>query len=128
MIPRADLDKPAELMEVLEQFAPLEKKEVIQRNWPGQKPQAVDELDRWNTFVTNHAGPLLTTWREHRYEPVMRAIRPAREVYDRLRHEQNGLNFQDLLLRSVALLRDKPEVRRYFGKRFSHLLIDEFQD
>jgi len=40
---------------------------------------------------------------------VMRVIRPARDVYDRLRRDRNGLNFQDLLLLSVRLLRDKPD-------------------
>ncbi|MFO0806403.1 MAG: UvrD-helicase domain-containing protein [Gemmataceae bacterium] len=115
-------------MEVLEHFDYLEARAVVQKNWPGKKPQAIDELNRWNVFAEGYAQPLLLKWREHRYEPVMRAIRPARDVYDRLRRERKGLNFQDLLLRSVSLLRDNPGVRRYFRQRFSHVLVDEFQD
>ena len=38
------------------------------------------------------------------------------------------LNFQDLLQIASSLLRDNPEVRKYFKKRFTHLLVDEFQD
>jgi ATP-dependent helicase/nuclease subunit A len=53
---------------------------------------------------------------------------PARDIYDRLRRENNQLNFQDLLLKAVELLRDKPQIRHYFRKRFTHLLVDEFQD
>jgi len=128
MIPRVDLSQPAQLMEVLEQFEVLDRKAVIQKNWPSKKEQALGELDRWNEFVQQYAEPLLLKWREHRYEPVMRAIRPARDLYDRLRRERNGLNFHDLLLRSLNLLREQPDVRRYFRERFSHLLIDEFQD
>ena len=123
---RLDLNQPAQLMELLEQFEGTAS--VVQKMWPGKKAQALAELDRWNDFVQQYAEPLLLAWREHRYEPVMRAIRPALDVYERLRRERNGLNFQDLLLLSVALLRDKPEVRRYFRERFSHVLVDEFQD
>jgi ATP-dependent helicase/nuclease subunit A len=125
MVQQLDLNQPAELMEVLEQFG---RASVVQRNWLGKKAQALAELDRWNHFAQQYAQPLLLAWRQHRYEPVMRAIRPARDVYDRLRRERNGLNFQDLLQKSAALLRDKPQVRRYFRQRFTHLLVDEFQD
>lgn len=121
-----DWKQPARVMEILEQFD--RDPTVVQKNWPGKKPQAVAEQARWNTFCGQYAEPLLLAWHEHRYEPVLRAIRPARIVYERLRRERNGLNFQDLLLLSVALLRDKPEVRRYFRERFTHLLVDEFQD
>ena len=126
MAQRAELDKPAQLMEILEHFEG--QASVVQKMWPGKKAQALAELERWNNFVEQYVGPLLLAWREHRYEPVMRAIKPARDVYDRLRRERNGLNFQDLLLLSVALLRDKPEVRSYFRDRFTHVLVDEFQD
>ena len=126
MAKRLDLDQPAQLMELLEQFEGSVS--VVQKMWPGKKAQAVDELRRWEDFVQKYASPLLLAWREHRYSPVMRAIRPAITIYDHLRRERNGLNFQDLLLNSVALLRDKPEVRRYFRERFTHLFVDEFQD
>ena len=126
MAKRLDLNQPAQLMELLEQFEGSVS--VVQKMWPGKKGQALAELDRWNTFVQEFVTPLLLAWREHCYEPVMRAIRPALETYNQLRRERNGLNFQDLLLLSVALLRDKPDVRRYFRERFTHLLVDEFQD
>ena len=126
MAKRFDLNQPAQLMELLEQFEGSAS--VVQKMWPGKKAQALAELDRWNDFVQQYAEPMLLAWREHRYEPVIRAIRPAQDAYHRLRRERNGLNFQDLLLLSVALLRDKPEVRRYFRERFTHVLVDEFQD
>ena len=45
-----------------------------------------------------------------------------------LRRDLGGLNYQDLLLQAAALLRDKPKIREYFRQRFTHLLVDEFQD
>ena len=59
---------------------------------------------------------------------VLKAIRPAVEIYDRLRRDAGLLNFQDLLLAAARLLRENPAIRTYFRKRFTHLLIDEFQD
>ena len=100
----------------------------MQKNWPGGKPQALAELASWNDFAGEVAQPLIQTWREHRYEPILRAIAPAREQYDRLRQEAGGLNYQDLLMKAADLLRDKPQIRKYFRKRFTHLLVDEFQD
>ena len=58
----------------------------------------------------------------------MKAVRPAVEIYDRLRRDAALLNFQDLLLAAARLLRENPVIRTYFRKRFTHLLIDEFQD
>ncbi len=43
--------------------------------------------------------------------------------------ERTGLvDFAELLLRTVELLRDRPERLAHYRQRFGHLLIDEFQD
>ena len=60
--------------------------------------------------------------------PILKAIRPAVAIYDRLRRDAGGLNFQDLLLTAAKMLRENPPIRTYFRKRFTHLLVDEFQD
>jgi ATP-dependent helicase/nuclease subunit A len=42
---------------------------------------------------------------------------------------RNGFaEFHDLLIWARDLLRDDPESRAYFQRRFSHILVDEFQD
>ncbi len=38
------------------------------------------------------------------------------------------LDFQDLLILARNLLRENPDVRRYFQERFFYILVDEFQD
>lgn len=43
--------------------------------------------------------------------------------------ERSGLvDFTELLLRSFELLNNNEEVRSHYQKRFSHILVDEFQD
>jgi len=48
--------------------------------------------------------------------------------FEREKRRLGALGFQDLLVRAVALLHDNEEVRGYFQRRFTYLLIDEFQD
>ena len=40
----------------------------------------------------------------------------------------NAMTFNDLLLVANRLLREDPEVRRRYQERFSHVLVDEYQD
>ncbi|MYL23597.1 DNA helicase II [Halomonas alkaliantarctica] len=53
------------------------------------------------------------------------------ELYERyqLTCERGGLvDFGELLLRSLELLRDNPALLAHYRERFGHLLVDEFQD
>lgn len=40
----------------------------------------------------------------------------------------NALDFGDMLIQTVRLLRDFPEVRRQYQERFQWILVDEYQD
>jgi len=48
--------------------------------------------------------------------------------YQNILGKLNGLDFDDLLMKTAFLLRDCPEVCREIGDRFKFLLIDEYQD
>jgi DNA helicase II / ATP-dependent DNA helicase PcrA len=48
--------------------------------------------------------------------------------YDEMLHNASALDFDDLLLRAVELLRKKPDVRAAWNARFQYLMVDEFQD
>jgi DNA helicase-2/ATP-dependent DNA helicase PcrA len=49
-------------------------------------------------------------------------------VYEQRLKQANALDFDDLLLKAVELLRRVTEVRTYYHDRYRHLMIDEFQD
>ncbi|NQT38060.1 MAG: UvrD-helicase domain-containing protein [Planctomycetes bacterium] len=125
MVRQADLQRPAELLEILEEFG---KKKIVQKQWPGGREQALAELGQWDRFAEQYAERLVGLWRRKRYPLVLRVLAEATKMYDRRRRAACGLNYQDLLLQSADLLRDKPTVRRYFSRRLTHLLVDEFQD
>jgi ATP-dependent helicase/nuclease subunit A len=50
------------------------------------------------------------------------------ETYERVKAASGKLDFLDLLLRTHALLKDHAAVRTELQARFTHLLVDEFQD
>lgn len=48
--------------------------------------------------------------------------------YEKLLAENNGIDFDDLLLLTVKLLLSNPDVLQKYYSRFRHVLVDEFQD
>ncbi|OGO51531.1 MAG: hypothetical protein A2148_01235, partial [Chloroflexi bacterium RBG_16_68_14] len=52
----------------------------------------------------------------------------AYERYQALLEENNALDFDDLIMRTVALFRERDAVLQKYQQRFLHVLIDEFQD
>jgi ATP-dependent helicase/nuclease subunit A len=79
-------------------------------------------------FQETVAGPALREWREFRHARALAFLAPAVRFYAERRRAESRLNFQDQLMLAAKLLRDNPEVRGYFRKRFHPLLVDEFQD
>jgi DNA helicase-2/ATP-dependent DNA helicase PcrA len=49
-------------------------------------------------------------------------------VYTEILRKASALDFDDLLLRAVELLREHPKVRAAWNSRFQYLMVDEFQD
>src|SRR4029453_13591950 len=50
------------------------------------------------------------------------------QLYEERLHKNNALDFDDLLIKTVLLLRDVHEVRERYNDRFQYLLVDEYQD
>jgi len=50
------------------------------------------------------------------------------ERYQRLLRESNALDFDDLLVETVRLFDEHPEVLEKYHQRYAYLLVDEYQD
>src|SRR5437868_2564877 len=50
------------------------------------------------------------------------------QLYEERLQRNNALDFDDLLIKAVRLLRDVPDVRDRYNDRFRYLLVDEYQD
>jgi DNA helicase-2/ATP-dependent DNA helicase PcrA len=63
-----------------------------------------------------------------RGEPRLEATQRVYRKYQALLRAANAVDFGDLLLLLVELLRTNEEVRAHYQRRFQHVLVDEFQD
>ncbi len=61
-------------------------------------------------------------------DPKTEKIAHLFEEYRKELRKANALDFDDLLLEAVRLLKSVPSVREYYNRRFQYLLIDEYQD
>ncbi len=61
-------------------------------------------------------------------DPKTEKVAHLFEEYRKELRKANALDFDDLLLEAVRLLKSAPQVREYYNKRFQYLLIDEYQD
>ena len=50
------------------------------------------------------------------------------QMYEDRLHGNNALDFDDLLIKTVRLLRDVDEVREKYNNKFRYILVDEYQD
>src|SRR5215204_1493090 len=50
------------------------------------------------------------------------------QMYEDRLHSNNALDFDDLLIRTVRLLRDVDEIREKYNNKFRYILVDEYQD
>ena len=61
-------------------------------------------------------------------DPVSRIVAEAYVEYDKRMRASNALDFDDLILRTVDLLRENPLIAEHYHRRFRHILVDEYQD
>jgi DNA helicase II / ATP-dependent DNA helicase PcrA len=61
-------------------------------------------------------------------DPKTERIAHLYEEYRKELRKANALDFDDLLLEAVRLLKSSAAVREYYNRRFQYLLIDEYQD
>ena len=62
------------------------------------------------------------------YYPNQKKIAKIFYRYEEEKQKAGALDFDDLLLYELKLLKEHPEVRKRWRERFEHILIDEYQD
>ena len=62
------------------------------------------------------------------YEAIRELFEGFGRHYAALKAQRSGLDFEDLQLRALDLLRSNPGARNLWSGRFEHILVDEFQD
>jgi len=68
------------------------------------------------------------SFKKEAYDFFSRTLAEVYEGYQKLLSERNGVDFDDLLMKTAVLLRDCPDVCSELSNRFKFVLIDEYQD
>jgi ATP-dependent helicase/nuclease subunit A len=116
---------PVILMKSLEL---LEKNLKVTKNrWPEKEGAESAFLD-WEKFKEKTIDPAMRYWREYRHSFVLDFLRPALRFTNQMRHQKSRVNYQDSLLMAARLLKQFPRIRKFFQQKYTHILVDEFQD
>ncbi len=60
-------------------------------------------------------------FKERKYAEIYRA-------YDERLHSSRAIDFDDIIMKTVILLRDNPEVLDKYARKFKYICVDEYQD
>ncbi|MBV9405428.1 MAG: UvrD-helicase domain-containing protein, partial [Acidobacteriaceae bacterium] len=67
-------------------------------------------------------------WFKAASDPKLTRLAKIYEVYEERLRQANALDFDDLLLESVRLLRHDEALRQLYNRRYEFVMIDEYQD
>ena len=104
------------LVEIVCREMDIDTKKLSPRSILGQISQA----------KSKQLGPV-----EYRATAVTIFDRRVADVFDQYQQRMvaaNAMDFDDLLLNTVRLFREHPDVLEHYRTRFTHILIDEYQD
>lgn len=83
-------------------------------------------LSRISHAKSHHETP--QDWFKAATDPKLTRLAKIYEQYEERLRQANALDFDDLLLESVRLLRNDDALRQLYNRRFEFVMIDEYQD
>ena len=83
--------------------------------------------------VISHLKEEMTSWEEYSQKVDkndLKAVRIAKvyQTYQNMLKENNALDFDDLIYKTVLLFRSFPDVLEKYQDRFRYIMVDEYQD
>jgi len=103
----------------------------LKKNGRVKKPHLVELNDtvlEWNEAFSRLRQLLAVPAWEEEYRGLYRLLDSFREAYLQRKRESGLLSFQDVMQAAITLLIEDRELREYYKRQFSHIMIDEFQD
>ncbi|HEU5107142.1 MAG TPA: UvrD-helicase domain-containing protein, partial [Micromonosporaceae bacterium] len=111
-----DADDSRRLMQLVARELDLDPKRYTPRSLAAQVSNLKNELIDPETFGAAAKGP------------QERNLAEAYQLYQARLREAHALDFDDLIMTTVHLLRSHPQVAQTYRRRFRHVLVDEYQD
>ena len=81
-------------------------------------------------LAANRGVPVAETVREHfeGHTVDVEGVLKVQALYGQRKRTQNAMDFDDLLVNVLQLLREHPDVLAQYQERMRHVLVDEYQD
>lgn len=67
-------------------------------------------------------------YQQHANGPLEQAVADVFPRYQRVLHEAGALDFDDLIAKTVSMLKDNQAVQERWQRQFKYVMIDEYQD
>ncbi len=99
----------------------VERADLSTTNWTPARVQAAISQAKNELRTADEFAAAATDWSGQTLARIYQA-------YETLLAEQQGLDFDDLLLKTALLLRTDEPLRAELEARYTHLLVDEYQD
>src|SRR4051812_2918907 len=89
-----------------------------------------DVLAEIFSFVINTETPIdaLLAEKFPYFLPLIEQIRDVHDRYERKKKATNSMDFDDLLEKTLRMLKEHEEVRDFYQRKFQFILVDEYQD
>ena len=89
----------------------------------------INPIDYINWVKSNFQIPISKLSDEEKIEhDKYTELTKAYKAYDELKVKEGVLDFGDVIIKTLKLFRDRPNILREYQKQFKYVLIDEFQD
>ncbi|EXJ17088.1 DNA helicase II [Imhoffiella purpurea] len=120
----AKLPQHFQIMDADDQFRSIKRTlkamQLDESRWPPRQVQGFINKQKDEGLRPSHLDPAGDFYME-------KMVEVYRE-YESARIQAGLLDFADLLLSSLELLRERPDILHHYQQRFRHILVDEFQD
>ncbi|KKS24284.1 MAG: hypothetical protein UU82_C0008G0005 [Candidatus Nomurabacteria bacterium GW2011_GWC2_41_8] len=70
----------------------------------------------------------LSTYAESVNNTIGKIVAQVWNLYEKRKMKENALDFDDLLLKAVKLLKDNVEIRKVYQEKWEYIHVDEYQD
>lgn len=97
------------------------------QNMDPQKFKATQNyISKWKNNFISPAEALKDI--DNSLERLTQTYAMAYEAYEKKMKENNALDFDDLIMKTIELFTEFPEVLEEYRNRFDYIMVDEFQD
>lgn len=90
------------------------------------------QYDPWKikNIISREKGNFvnITEYAEREKGELSRIVSQVWSLYEKKKQKENSLDFDDLLLKTVKLLKENEEIKKTYQERWQYIHVDEYQD